>query len=208
MKSKKCLIEIIEENQFSIKNNPYGVTRLWPNSYIKLFYNDYCNKLYKAEKSPNVLEVNQSNNLNLEVWSSFFDTPIIKNICIERLINNEFDSSLNYDMIIIKNKYLVNDKKVLSILISLLKSKGIIIVENIGRQHKSVLKIFLNYAIKFKVDIYDFMLDRFILNNCILIIRKRTNKIDIIKWFKSLFLLFKFLFTELTFSFLKMFFRK
>ena len=111
-------------------------------------------------------------------------------------------------MIIIKNKYLVNDKKVLSILVSLLKSKGIIIVENIGRQHKSVLKIFLNYAMKFKVDIYDFRLDRFILNNCILIIRKRTNKIEIIKWFKSLFLLFKFLFTELTFSFLKMFFRK
>lgn len=208
MESKKCLIEIIERKGLSIKNNPFGVTRLWPNSYIKLFYNEYCNKLYKVEKSPNILEVNQSNKLNLEIWSSFFDKPNINNISIETLMSNEFDTSLMYNMIIIKNKYLGTDQKVLPKLISILKSKGIIIVENIGRHHKSVLKIYVNYSRKFKVDIYDFRLDKIILNNCILIIRKRTNKIELIKRHNSLFLLFKFLVTEFIFSLLKIFFGK
>ena len=207
MESKKNLIEIIETKRLSIKNNPFGITRLWPNSYIELFYNEYCKKLFKYEKSPLILEVNQLNNLNLEIWFSFFDNPKIKNISIDKFINNEFDSSLKYDMIIIDNKYLGIDQKLITKLINLLKSKGIIIVENIGMHNKRVIKIFLNYAMNFKVDIFDYRLDRIIKNNCILIIRKRINKFDIIKFLKSLLLLLKFLSTELIFSILKMTFR-
>ena len=113
MESKKNLIEIIETKRLSIKNNPFGITRLWPNSYIELFYNEYCKKLFKYEKSPLILEVNQLNNLNLEIWFSFFDNPKIKNISIDKFINNEFDSSLKYDMIIIDNKYLGIDQKLI-----------------------------------------------------------------------------------------------
>ena len=142
MESKKNLIEIIETKRLSIKNNPFGITRLWPNSYIELFYNEYCKKLFKYEKSPLILEVNQLNNLNLEIWFSFFDNPKIKNISIDKFINNEFDSSLKYDMIIIDNKYLGIDQKLITKLINLLKSKGIIIVENIGMHNKRVIKIF------------------------------------------------------------------
>ena len=207
MESKKNLIEIIETKRLSIKNNPFGITRLWPNSYIELFYNEYCKKLFKYEKSPLILEVNQLNNLNLEIWFSFFDNPKIKNISIDKFINNEFDSSLKYDMIIIDNKYLGIDQKLITKLINLLKSKGIIIVENIGMHNKRVIKIFLNYAMNFKVDIFDYRLDRIIKNNCILIIRKRINKFNIIKFLKSLLLLLKFLSTELIFSILKMTFR-
>ena len=207
MESKKNLIEIIETKRLSIKNNPFGITRLWPNSYIELFYNEYCKKLFKYEKSPLILEVNQLNNLNLEIWFSFFDNPKIKNISIDKFINNEFDSSLKYDMIIIDNKYLGIDQKLITKLINLLKSKGIIIVEYIGMHNKRVIKIFLNYAMNFKVDIFDYRLDRIIKNNCILIIRKRINKFNIIKFLKSLLLLLKFLSTELIFSILKMTFR-
>ena len=49
MESKKNLIEIIETKRLSIKNNPFGITRLWPNSYIELFYNEYCKKLFKYD---------------------------------------------------------------------------------------------------------------------------------------------------------------
>ena len=59
MEKENNLIEIIETNKLSIKNNPFGTKRLWPYSYIELFYNSFCNKLYKINPSAWILEVNQ-----------------------------------------------------------------------------------------------------------------------------------------------------
>ena len=66
MKKENNLIEIIETNKLSIKNNPFGTKRLWPYSYIELFYDSFCKKLYKINQSPSILEVNQETILILK----------------------------------------------------------------------------------------------------------------------------------------------
>ena len=208
MKKENCLIEIIEKNNFSIKNNPFGTIRLWPYSYIELFYNSFCKELYKRNQSPIILEVNQSNNLNLKIWDLFFKKAKIINISLEKIKQNKYNLSLKFDMIIIKNKDVLNDKKIIPKLINSLNSKGVFIIENIGREYKSIIKIYLNYFFKFKIDTYDFRYSRFVLKNCILVIEKKKNKLSISNSLKSLIFLFKFLFNEFIISLLLVTFKK
>tara|TARA_B100001989_G_scaffold149464_1_gene106491 strand:- start:170 stop:814 length:645 start_codon:yes stop_codon:yes gene_type:complete len=206
MESSKCLIEIIERNKLSIKDNPFGTTRLWPYSYIELFYNSFCSKLYRSEKSPNILEVNQSNKNNLKVWQYFFETPNIANISLSKIINNKYAFSIKFNLIIIKNKDLSNNKRLLKTLTNLLEPNGIIVLENIEANSIFILKIFQNYFSRFKVSILDFRINRFINDNVILIIEKRKTKIYMIHRFKSICLLIKFLVIELIISLSKIFF--
>ena len=206
MESSKCLIEIIERNKLSIKDNPFGTKRLWPYSYIELFYNSFCSKLYRFEKSPNILEVNQSNKNNLKVWQYFFETPNIVNISLSKIINNKYTFSIKFNLIIIRNKDLSNNKRLLKTLTNLLEPNGIIVLENIGANSRFIIKIFQNYFSRFKVSVLDFRINRFIVDNAILIIEKRKTKISIINRFKSICLLIKFLVTELIIASLKIFF--
>ena len=206
MESSKCLIEIIERNKLSIKDNPFGTKRLWPYSYIELFYNSFCSQLYRYEKSPNILEVNQNNKNNLKVWQYFFETPNIVNISLSKTINNKYVNSIKFHLIIIKNRDLSNNKRLLKNLINLLKPNGIIVLENIGSNSKFIIKIFQNYFSRFKVSVYDFRFNRFIVDNVILVIEKRKNKISIFNRFKSFILLIKFLITEQIIVLLKIFF--
>jgi len=206
MASKKCLIEIIESNKLSIKDNPFGTSRLWPYSYIELFYNSFCSQLYRSEKSPNILEVNQNNKNSLKVWEYFFETPNIVNISLNKIINNKYAYCIKFNLIIIKNKELSNNKRLLKTLINLLEPNGIIVLENIGSNSRFIIKIFENYFSRFKVSILDFRINRFIIDNAILVIEKRKTKISIINRFKSFFLLIKFLITEQIISLLKIFF--
>ena len=201
MEIENDLISIIEKNKLSIKDNPYGTTRLWPYSYIKLFYNSFCNKLYRVNKSPSILEINQDNIIDLEIWTLFFIRPNIKNISLEKINQNEYDHSVKFDMIIIKNKEILNDQKIYSKLISSLNLKGVLIIENIGRASKSVIQIYLNYFMKLKINIYDFRYDRFLLKNCILLIENKKIKFSIFNRIKSLILLLKFLLTEFIISY-------
>ena len=206
MVSSKCLIEIIERNKLSIKDNPFGTKRLWPYSYIELFYNSFCNQLYKSEKSPNILEVNQNNKNSLKIWEYFFEKPNILNINLSKIINYKYSRTTSFNIIIIKNKDLSNNKIILKTLINFLKPNGIIVIENIGANSKFIIKIFQNYFSTFKVSVLDFRINRFIADNAILVIEKRKNKISIINRLKSLFLLIKFLITELIIALLKIFF--
>ena len=139
MKSKRCLIEIIKNNKLSLKENPFGINRFWPKSYIHLFYNNFCKRLYKKEKSPNILEVNQKNKLNLKLWTFFFNKPTIKNFSLQKITKKSFNDQLKFDFIIIQSKYV--NKKIISILIKLLKHDAVIIIENIGREQQKVMKI-------------------------------------------------------------------
>lgn len=206
MESSKCLIKIIERNKLSIKDNPFGTKRLWPYSYIELFYNSFCSQLYRYEKSPNILEVNQNNKNNLKVWQYFFEKPNIVNISLNKIINYNYEHSIKFNLIIIKNKELSNNKRLLQNLINLLKPNGIIVLENIGSNSKFIIKIFQNYFSRFKVSVYDFRFNRFIVDNVILVIEKRKNKISIFNRFKSFILLIKFLITEQIIVLLKIFF--
>ena len=202
MKSKRCLIEIIKRNKLSIKENPFGINQFWPKSYIHLFYNNFCKRLYKTEKSPNILEVNQKNELNLKLWTFFFSEPTIKNISLEEIIKNNFNNKLRYDLVIIQSKYINNENKIISKLINLLKHNGIIIIENIGREPKKVIGIYFNFFRKNNLKLYDFRYSRFILKNCILVIEAKNRSSSIFKRLKSIFILFIFQLSELFISLL------
>ena len=197
MEKENNLIEIIETNKLSIKNNPFGTKRLWPYSYIELFYNSFCNKLYRVNQSPSILEINQENNIDLEIWNFFFIKPNIKNISLGKIKNNEYDNSIKFDMIIIKNKEVLSNQKIFLKLINCLKPKGVLIIENVGRAPKNIIRIYKKYFMKMKIDIYDFRYNRFILKNCILSIENKKNKLSIFYIIRELILLFKFLFNEL-----------
>ena len=202
MEKENNLVKIIETNKLSIKNNPSGTKRLWPYSYIELFYNSFCNKLYKINQSPSILEVNQENIIDLEIWNLFFIKPNIKNISLGKINHNEYDYSIKFDMIIIKNKEVLSNQKIFSKLISSLNPKGALIIENVGRSPKNIIKIYQKYLMKFKIEIYDFRNNRFILKNCLLLIENKKNKFSIFNIMRELILLFKFLFTEFIISLL------
>ena len=197
MEKENNLIEIIETNKLSIKNNPSGTKRLWPYSYIELFYNSFCNKLYKINQSPSILEVNQENNIDLEIWNFFFIKPNIKNISLGKIKHNEYDDSIKFDMIIIKNKEVLSNQKIFLKLINSLKPNGVLIIENVGRAPKNIIRIYQKYFMKMKIGIYDFRYNRFILKNCILSIENKKNKFSIFYIIRESLILFKFLFTEL-----------
>jgi len=200
MKSKRSLIEIVKKNKLSLKVNPFGINQFWPKSYIHLFYDNFCMQLYKREKSPNILEVNQKNKLNLKLWKLFFKDPTIKNISLENIINKNFNDKLKYHFVIIQSKDVNN--KIISILINLLKCNGLIIVENIGREQKKVIGIYFKFFSKNNLKIYDYRYDRFILKNCILVIEAKNRNINIFKRLKSIFILFIFQLSELFISLL------
>ena len=202
MEKENNLIKIIETNKLSIKNNPFGTKRLWPYSYIELFYNSFCNKLYKINQSPSILEVNQENIIDIEIWNFFFIKPNIKNISLEKIKHNEYDDSIKFDMIIIKNKEVLSNQKIFLKLINSLNKKGVLIIENVGRAPKNIIKIYQKYFMKLKINIYDFRYNRFILKNCILLIENKKNKFSIFDIIRELILLFKFLFTEFIISLL------
>ena len=202
MEKENNLVKIIETNKLSIKNNPFGTKRLWPYSYIELFYNSFCNKLYKINQSPSILEVNQENIIDLEIWNLFFIKPNIKNISLGKIKHNEYDDSIKFDMIIIKNKEVLSNQKIFSKLINSLNPKGVLIIENVGRAPKNIIKIYQKYFMKLKINIYDFRYNRFILKNCILLIENKKNKFSIFDIIRELILLFKFLFNEFIISLL------
>ena len=202
MEKENNLVKIIETNKLSIKNNPFGTKRLWPYSYIELFYNSFCNKIYKINQSPSILEVNQENIIDIEIWNFFFIKPNIKNISLGKIKQNEYDDSIKFDMIIIKNKEVLSNQKIFSKLINSLNPKGVLIIENVGRAPKNIIKIYQKYFMKLKINIYDFRYNRFILKNCILLIENKKNKFSIFDIIRELILLFKFLFNEFIISLL------
>ena len=190
MKKTKNLTSLIMENKLCIRDNPFGIMRLWPNSYIELFYNDFCNDLYKKNKSPNILEVNQLNKLNLELWKLFFDNPRVDNFKEEILLEKN-NMNIKYDFIIVNDLSIIQNRKSLKGLLKIKKSSGIIVFENIGRKFKDILKIYLNYFFIHNIDIYDYRLNRYLLNNGLLIISKGNKKLS---YFKELKRICKFLF--------------
>ncbi len=206
MKTKKNLISIIKENKLCIRDNPFGIMRLWPNSYIELFYNDICNVLYKKNKSPNILELNQLNNLNLELWKLFFDCPRVDNLKEEKLLEN--NNYIKYDFIILRDLGIILNNKTLEQLFKLKKSNGIIIVENIGRKFKDIFKIYLKYYFIHKINIYDYRLNRYILNNGILVISKRNKKFYLNEEFKRIYKFLFFILLEITISISQFFLKK
>jgi len=199
MKKTKSLIKIVEQQKLCITENPYGIERSWPKSYIKNFYDNFCQRLYEYEKSPSILEIDQSNSFNIKLWELFFDSPNIDNFSFEKLMDNVQKNPIKYDLIIINCKNTKINRKTLNEIINLLKSEGTIVLENIGRQTTKLVKIFYFFFKKYNLQIKDYRFRRFILNNCLLIIRKDETKF--FQKINNLFFLILFILVEIFLSF-------
>lgn len=208
MKYQKSLIEVIKKNNLCIRDNPFGIQRLWPYSYIELFFEEFCNDLYQRNKSPNILEINQSNNLNLKLWELYFEKPIIENINVKQIIQKDFKDFLKFDFIISDEKFLLNNQILIRNLTNLINSNGILVIENVGLKSRKIINIYIKFFKSYVVEIFDFRTRSFISNNCILVIKKNNKNNLILRKFITLFLLLKFLIIEYLILFFKIILKK
>ena len=194
MKSKINLKKIVYNYNLCITKNPYGIKRLWPNSYIELFYNKFFNHIYNTNKSPKILEINQSNHNNLTLWRQCF-----KNSRIDNYNNEDINklSKFKYDVIIISDRKKLEGFYSIKKLIKILDYNGTIVFENIGRDLEFIFKLFLKYFIKYDMFIMDFRLHRFGLHNCILSLKTGEKNFCFKKKFLSFISLTKFLIFEI-----------
>lgn len=200
MSSKKDLLQIIKSEKLCITENPKGIDRLWPKSYIKLFYNDFCKKLYSQNNSPSILEIGQDNKLNIQLWKYYFDNAKVKSVNENFLNSLEKQHKGEYDLIIISSNEILKNSLNLSSLIKLINKEGLIVIENIGLNLKVILKIFLIFFYRYQLNIYDYRLKIFIRHNCLLTIKLNKSKINFNSKFKSIFSLFKFIIFEIFIS--------
>ena len=197
-KKKFKLGEIINNNNLCISNNPKGIDINWPKSFARLYYSQYLENVYKITNSPIILEINQENLYKKKLWELFFDNPIIFkfNIYNQKNFNdfNNLNSSKKFDIIIIQNyKKIVNINKIINNLKNKLKPKGTLIVENVYFSFPLVLRLFLFQQTR----IFDFRIDRFILDNCIIEIKNNGEIMNIISFFIGLKKLFIHLLIEI-----------
>ena len=172
MISKNTLEDIIKKKNLCISNNPVGIDRNWPKSYIKNFYNKFCYELYLINKSPSILEINQKNYLNLYLWSEFFNDIKVDNFNIND--NRNFKNlKEQYDIIIISDPKLIYNFEYIKNLIKILRKDGYLIIENIGCELKLVNKIYFNYFFQ-NLHLMDFRFKRFLINNCIITIQNNS----------------------------------
>ena len=183
---KKRFLREIEKNKICISKNPKGTDIVWPKSYSELYYKDSFCKIYNQNKSPVIIQINESNKIINNLWNSFFKSPIIKDEIISTSQSFEiFIESYKdflFDVVIIKNYKNIEDiYYVINFLKSKLKKNGVIIIENINSDIKCVTNIFFKHSCK----IFDFRFNRFLIDNCIIEIKRYSSnkkRILIIKY--------------------------
>ena len=169
--------ETIKKLNVCISNNPKGLDLNWPKSYAELFYNDLLEDLYKRNNSPDILEINQFNNLKDFLWTKYFKNPKITYkffFKVKDLVNiKKLSNEKKIDLIIINNyKNIPSLPDLLKELVNSLNKGGLIIIENFHFNFLSILRLYFLHSCK----IYDFRLHRFIINNCILVVYKNKKR--------------------------------
>ena len=186
--------KIINKLDVCISNNPKGIDLNWPKSYSELFYNQKLKEIYKRNKSPKILEINQFNIIKNFIWKKFFINPDINNEILyskedlkkfmKKKINYNFDIIFINDYRNIKNIY-----NLISFFISKLNEDGVIIIENFYFNYYLAINLVFNH------DCYinDFRFNRFIIDNCLVEIKTRKNRKSSSYLLKKYFLLIYFL---------------
>ena len=196
MIKKNFLSEVIKRNKLCISKNPKGSTRSWPNSYIDLFYESFCYSLLLRKKYPKILEINQSNKLDIKIWESYFEKIKVDQLEYRSIKYVKIDNKNLYDLIIVNDHNgtdLWFDLNKISIL---LKNEGALIYENIYGQLINILKTYLKNIIKFDMRIYDFRLNRFVVSNCLISIQRKKS-FNFVNEIKSIYSLLAFIIMEL-----------
>ena len=70
IKSYKLRKILINEN-LCIRNNPEGIDKLWPKSYIDDFYESLFEKKQSKNQLRILIEINNKNNKSIFLWKSY-----------------------------------------------------------------------------------------------------------------------------------------
>lgn len=174
---KNRFLSEVLKNDICISKNPKGTDIFWPKSYANLYYQDSFCKVYNQNKSPVIIQINESNKIIDKLWNSFFKNPVIKNEFLNTnkslLLFKELYKDFLFDIVIIKKYKNIKDKnQLINFLHSKLKKNGLIIIENISFDIKFVTKLFFQHSCK----IFDFRFNRFLIDNCIIEIKRYSLK--------------------------------
>jgi len=183
------LIKLVLKNKLSIRDNPNGLKKLWPNSYIQKFYNIEFYNFLRRKEVKNLLDVNSINRNQRKLWKEMFPNALIKNCNFPELNNLNLNNIDKFNIIVINKIKHIKNRNIQSYLLSILDKNGIIIVEDSGQNLFTVINLFINLSIKYYISIEDFRMHRILRNNCLLIIKK-NKKTNFINYLKLLFHIF------------------
>ena len=167
--------EIIIKDNLCITQNPKGLTKLWPKSYVSNFYKKAFKEYSCRKEKINLLDIDTTNQNQILLWEKlFFNLNLIQsksstftnpNLNKKKLSNNLFD------IIIFSKIPKFNTKQVIKNILNHLNKKGILIIEDCGENSDCILKVFMTYSWKYNISIEDYRLHRILRNNCLLIIK-------------------------------------
>lgn len=200
---KKDLKNIIKKNNLCISKNPLGIDKLWPKSFIEKYYFKLFFNLLKNNNDINILELDTKNKYQLILWKKVFINSSIEEDSILR-ISNYKNKVKKFDLIIVN--YLPQDKQ--NHLIKILKNieeRNIVVIENIYKKNFYLSKIFFLFIFTHDFIFEDYRLKRFIKNNCILTIRKKTSEFNPTKNFIILKKYITYVAIDMFFSLLNLF---
>ena len=185
--TRKRFLSEVKKNNICISENPEGTDISWPKSFASLYYQDSMSKIYNKNKSPVIIQINESTKIVDDLWNNFFENPVIKNEFLSTKQSlfkfKELYKDFLFDIVIIKKYKNIEDiNNMINFLKSKLKKNGVIIIENINFDIKFVSKLFLKHYCK----IFDFRFNRFVIDNCIIEIKRCSFKRKMILKMKSL----------------------
>lgn len=176
---KKSLINIFINNKLCIRVNPLGIDKLWPKSFIEKYYYKLFYKLINTNNEIKILELDTKNKYQLILWGKVFKTNIIEKDSILNVDKFKYKVK-NFDLIIVN--YLPENKTTyLKKIIKNMNRKNLIIIENIFNKRLFMTKIFFSFIFTHDFIFEDYRLNKFIKNNCLLTIRKKTLTLNILK---------------------------
>ena len=171
--TKRRFLREVKKNNICISENPKGTDISWPKSFATLYYQDSMSKIFNKNKSPVIIQINEPTKIREDLWNNFFENPVIKyeflNTKQSLLKFKDLYKDFLFDIVIIKNYKNIEDiYEIINLLKSKLKRNGVIIIENINFDIKFVTKLFFKHYCK----IFDFRFNRFLIDNCIIEIKK------------------------------------
>ena len=175
------LEDIICKLNLSLINNPKGIDKYWPKSYINFFYEDLFKSKINKNQLNQLIEINNINPLSLNLWKEYNKNLLTYKV---NVLNNKL--AINYtqyvkekvDIIIVNQSYKIKNLNNLAhILTNYANDSGHIVFEDISTKYLNIFCLIFTLPINYRIKVYDFRLKRFISNNCIACIQKTNQKI-------------------------------
>ena len=171
----KIMEEVIIKNNLCISQNPKGITKYWPKSYVCKFYNNLLKNNYYSKGAINLLDIDSKNKNQKILWQLIFKNLNLINSKTSKFNfkNNQESRIYNYDFdIIVMNRIPSHHyKNITGNILKQLNKKGILIIEDCGENVSYILKIFFIFSYKYDIKIEDYRFHRMLRNNCLLIIK-------------------------------------